>query len=52
MSDLDTTTFVGPDIVVDSPLARAALRKRADDEFSVELPTGRATFVVVSVSYE
>jgi transcription elongation factor GreB len=52
--------IVGPDetdaalglISIDSPLARAALRKRADDEFSVELPTGRASFVVVSVDYE
>jgi transcription elongation factor GreB len=36
---------------VDSPLARAALKKRVDDEFEAELPGGRARFVVVSVSY-
>jgi transcription elongation factor GreB len=40
------------DISVDSPLARAVLRKRADDEFEVELPLGKTRFVVVSVSYE
>ena len=52
--------IVGPDetdaalghISVDSPLARAVLRKRVDEEFEVELPLGRTTFVVVSVSYE
>jgi transcription elongation factor GreB len=51
--------IVGPDetdakqgwISVDSPLARAALKKRVDDEFEAELPGGRARFVVVSVSY-
>ena len=52
--------IVGPDetdatqgwISIDSPLARAVLRKRADDEFEVELPRGKTSFVVVSVSYE
>ena len=51
--------IVGPDetdaalgsISVDSPLARAALRKRVDDEFEVELPLGKTSFVVVSVNY-
>jgi transcription elongation factor GreB len=51
--------IVGPDetdavrgwISIDSPLARAALRARADAEFEVELPTGRMRFVVVQVSY-
>jgi transcription elongation factor GreB len=51
---------VGPDetdatlgwISIDSPLARAALSKRVDDEFEAELPTGARRFVVVSVSYE
>ena len=41
--------IVGPDetdaakgwISIDSPLARAALKKRVDDEFDVELPGGR-----------
>ena len=40
------------DISVDSPLARAVLRKRVDDEFEVELPLGKTGFVVVSVSYD
>lgn len=52
--------IVGPDetdaalgyISVDSPLARAALRKRLDDEFEVMLPNGPARFVIVDVSYE
>jgi transcription elongation factor GreB len=52
--------IVGPDetdaaqgwISVDSPLARAVLRKRVDDEFEVELPLGKTSFVVVSVDYE
>jgi transcription elongation factor GreB len=40
------------DISVDSPLARAVLRKRVDDEFEVELPLGKSSFVVISVSYD
>jgi len=52
--------IVGPDetdpgpgwISVDSPIARAALKKRIDDEFEAELPGGRRRFVVVAVSYE
>lgn len=51
--------IVGPDetdakqgwISIDSPLARAALKKRVDDEFAAELPSGRAQFVVVGVGY-
>jgi transcription elongation factor GreB len=52
--------IVGPDetdaalgfISIDSPLARAALKKRVDDEFEAMLPTGKASYVVVSVSYD
>ena len=52
--------IVGPDetdptpgwISIDSPLARAALKKRIDDEFEAELPSGRRRFVVIAVSYE
>ena len=52
--------IVGPDetdarlghISIDSPLARAALRKRVNDEFEAMLPTGKATYIVVSVEYE
>ncbi|MGH8191290.1 MAG: transcription elongation factor GreB [Rhodanobacteraceae bacterium] len=51
--------IVGPDetdakrgwISIDSPLARAALKKRIDEEFEAELPGGRMRFVVVSVHY-
>jgi len=52
--------IVGPDetdpapgwISVDSPLARAALKKRVGDEFEAELPGGRRRFVVIAVAYE
>ncbi|MBS0193414.1 MAG: transcription elongation factor GreB [Proteobacteria bacterium] len=52
--------IVGPDetdakaghISIDSPLARAALRKRVDEEFEVALPEGMASYVVVAVEYD
>jgi transcription elongation factor GreB len=52
--------IVGPDetdasaghISIDSPLARALLKRRVDDEVAAELPAGRATFVVVAVRYD
>jgi transcription elongation factor GreB len=52
--------IVGPDetdarrgwISIDSPLARAVLKKRIDDEFGADLPGGRAEFVVLAVEYE
>ncbi|HYG06411.1 MAG TPA: transcription elongation factor GreB [Stenotrophomonas sp.] len=51
--------IVGPDetdaalgwISIDSPLARALLKKRVDDEFEVLLPGGLTRFVVVDVAY-
>jgi transcription elongation factor GreB len=51
--------IVGPDetdaargwISIDSPLARAALRRRVDEEFEVDRPGGRARFVIVGVRY-
>jgi transcription elongation factor GreB len=54
-----TWRIVGPDetdakkgwISVDSPLARAALKKRADEEFEAELPGGTARFVIMNVWY-
>jgi transcription elongation factor GreB len=56
-----TTTYriVGPDetdaargwISIDSPLARAMLKKRIDDEFEAMLPGGKAGFVIVDVRY-
>ena len=52
--------IVGPDETdpssgctsIDSPLARAVLKKHADDEFEVDLPGGRRRFFVVAVSYD
>jgi transcription elongation factor GreB len=52
--------IVGPDetnaaqgwISVDSPLARAALKKRVDEEFEALLPGGRRLFTVIAVSYD
>lgn len=51
--------IVGPDeidaalgwISIDSPLARAALKRRVDDEFSVEAPGGRLSYLVLAISY-
>lgn len=51
--------IVGPDetdaargwISIDSPLARAALKRRVDDAFDAELPGGKASFVVAAVRY-
>lgn len=55
-----TYRIVGPDetdapkgwISIDSPLARAALKKRVDDEFDAELPGGKMRFVVCDVAYD
>ncbi|MGA0588193.1 transcription elongation factor GreB [Dyella sp. KRB-257] len=52
--------IVGPDetdaklgwISIDSPLARAVLKKRVDDEFSAELPGGPTAFAVLAVRYD
>lgn len=51
--------IVGPDeidpernhISIDAPLARAALKKRVDEEFEVETPAGRRRYVVVEIRY-
>jgi len=51
--------IVGPDetdaklghISIDSPLARAMLKKRLDDEFEAQLPGGQQRFVIVEVDY-
>lgn len=58
--EIRTHRIVGPDetdagrgwISIDSPLARAMLKKRVDDEFDAELPGGRNRFAIVDVSYE
>ena len=59
-SDSVRYRIVGPDetdaklglISIDSPLARAALKKRVDDEFEVVLPTGLTRFAVTAVFYD
>ena len=38
-------------ISIDSPLARAMLKKRIDDEFDAALPGGGVRFVIVDVAY-
>jgi transcription elongation factor GreB len=51
--------IVGPDetdarkgwISIDSPMARAVLKKRVDDEFDADLPGGRTRFAVITVEY-
>ena len=51
--------IVGPDetdaklgwISIDSPLARAMLKKRVDDDFEAELPGGKQRFYIVGVGY-
>jgi len=51
--------IVGPDetdakqgwISIDSPIARAVLKKRVDDEFAAELPGGPVRFALVAVDY-
>jgi transcription elongation factor GreB len=51
--------IVGPDetdakrgcISVDSPMARAVLKRHVGDEFAVELPNGPAEFTIVAVDY-
>lgn len=57
--ELSRYRIVGPDetdarlgwISIDSPLARAMLKKRADDEFEAMLPGGLARFTIVTVNY-
>ena len=52
--------IVGPDetdaklgwISIDSPLARAMLKKRVDDEFEAHLPGGAARYFIVDVRYD
>ncbi|HWP94224.1 MAG TPA: transcription elongation factor GreB [Gammaproteobacteria bacterium] len=52
--------LVGPDefdhakeyISIDSPLARALLKKAEGDEVAVELPKGRMRYWIVEVSYQ
>ena len=39
-------------ISMDAPLARALMRKALDEEFSVELPGGPRSYVIVDIRYE
>jgi len=58
----EATTFriVGPDeidparryVSMDSPLARALMGKRLDDEIRIEVPDGQRTYVIVGIRYE
>lgn len=57
--ELQRYRIVGPDetdaklgfISIDSPLARAMLKKRVDDEFEAALPGGAVRFAIVEVRY-
>src|SRR5688500_5882464 len=57
--DVQRYRIVGPDetdartgwISIDSPLARAMLKKRLDDEFEAMLPGGATRFTIVDVAY-
>jgi transcription elongation factor GreB len=58
--ELSRYRIVGPDetdakqgwISIDSPLARAMLKKRVDDEFEAQLPGGVRRFFIVGVEYD
>ena len=39
-------------ISVDSPMAKALLKRRVDDEVTVDTPSGRLEVAIVAVSYE
>jgi transcription elongation factor GreB len=51
---------VGPDeidpvrryVSMDSPLARALMRRRRDEEFTVDVPGGSRTYVITEIRYE
>ncbi len=38
-------------ISVDSPMARALLKRRVDEEVTVDTPSGRAELLILSISY-
>ncbi len=39
-------------ISIDSPMARALLKKEVDDEFTVQTPTGEKEWFINSICYE
>ena len=47
----DETDAAAGWISIDSPLARALLKKRVDDEVEAQLPGGPARFAIVAVEY-
>ncbi len=47
----DETDAATGDISIDSPLARAALKKHVDDQFEVALPDRNARYVVIRIEY-
>lgn len=57
--DVCTYRIVGPDeadagngdLSIDSPLARALLKRRVNDEVTLDLPNGPAQFVVMAIHY-
>ena len=57
--ELSRYRIVGPDetdasrgyISIDSPLARALLKKRIDDEVEASLPGGIQSFAIIGVDY-
>lgn len=63
LEDIDGNTLkfriVGPEeiygevdhISIDSPMARACLKKQVDDEVIVQTPTGKKTWYVVNIEY-
>lgn len=59
LGELRWLRIVGPDefdmdgnyLSMDSPLGRSLLGKKLDDEVSVELPGGAASFTVAAISY-
>jgi len=60
IGDEKTYRIVGPDelapkkgwISMDSPVAKALLKKNIDDEVHVETPMGIKTYIITEVSYE
>jgi transcription elongation factor GreB len=58
--DLKRYRIVGPDeidpasgyISIDSPVARALMKKRVDDEIQVKLPDGDISYLIAGITYK
>ena len=48
----DEFGYVDGGISIDSPMARALLKRRVDDEVTVMLPDGSANFVILDIRYD